>query len=186
MTAKTRAWQVAALAGAMVASGTVAPAESQDKSGQQSDSDMGLQLRMHVSEKEIGLAVYPGAKLRKDDRGDSPAANFGVWGKGFGIKLMVMKLESPDAPAKVSAFYQKALAKYGKVLDCSQGSKQTSASKSPDAITCDDTPATGATLYKAGTKGKQRIVGVEPSGTGSHFELVLLDTRGVDTDEKPQ
>jgi hypothetical protein len=97
-------------------------------------------------------------------------------------------METADAPAKVAAFYQKALAKYGKVLDCNkapaksdaQGTKQSSS-----AITCDDTPETGAMQFKSGTRGKQHIVGIEPNGQGSIFYLVLLDTRGIDADEHP-
>jgi len=97
-------------------------------------------------------------------------------------------METADPPAKVAAFYQKALAKYGKVLDCTnapaksdaQGTKKTSS-----AITCDNKPETGAMLFKSGTRGKQHIVGIEPNGQGSVFQMVLLDTRGIDTDEQP-
>jgi len=155
----------------------------------QGDMEAGIRLRLHVSEKEIGLPVYPGAKEHKDSDSESPAANFGVWGKTFGLKLLVLKLESTDAPAKVAAFYQKVLAKYGKVLDCSDGAKKEDSQNgksSPNALTCDDTPETGAMIFKSGTKGKQHIVGIQPNGQGSQFQLVLLDTRGIDTDEKPQ
>ena len=148
----------------------------------------GCGCRYPVSEKEIGLPIYPGAKPHKDSQADSPGANIGLWGNSFGFKLVVLKMETPDAPAKVAAFYQKALAKYGKVLDCTnppakpdaQGTKKTSS-----AVTCDDTPETGAMLFKSGTRGKQHIVGIEPNGQGSVFRMVLLDTRGIDTDEHP-
>ena len=43
----------------------------------------------------------------------------GLWGGSSGFKLFVLKMESSDAPEKVAAFYRKALAKYGTVLDCS-------------------------------------------------------------------
>lgn len=159
------------------------------KSDSQGDVDAGIRLHMQVSEKEIGLPIYPGAKAHKDSDGESPAANLGLWGKSFGFRLVVLKLESPDAPAKVAAFYQKALAKYGKVLDCSDGAKKSDDAgkkQSPNALTCDDTPETGAKLYKSGTKGKQHIVGIEAKAPGSVFQLVLVDTRGIDTDEKAQ
>ena len=170
------------------ASGLAGAQTKTDKPHSQKDTDAGIRFRLQASEREIGLPVYPGAKPHKDSKGDSPAANIGLWGNGFGFKLVVLKMETPDAPAKVAAFYQKALAKYGKVLDCTnqpakpdtQGTKKTSS-----AITCDDTPETGAMLFKSGTKGKQHIVGIQPDGQGSVFQMVLLDTRGIDTDEQP-
>jgi hypothetical protein len=183
------------VAGALMAAATIycagsAKAQTKtNKSDSTGDVDAGIRLHTQVSEKEIGLPIYPGAKAHKDSDSESPAANLGLWGKSFGFKLVVLKLESPDAPAKVAAFYQKALAKYGKVLDCSDGSKKADDSnkkQSPNALTCDDTPETGAMLYKSGTKGKQHIVGIEAKAPGSVFHLVLVDTRGIDTDEKPQ
>lgn len=155
----------------------------------QKDSDMGIQFKLQASEKEVGLPIYPGAKPHHDDKGDSSAANMGLWGNSFGFKLVVLKLESPDAPAKVAAFYQKALTKYGKVLDCTNGTKKADDSgkkPSSSALTCDDTPETGAMLFKSGTKGKEHIVGIEAKAPGTVFQLVFLDTRGIDTDEKPQ
>jgi len=178
----------AMLATVVICGGGIASGQGKpDKSD--NDSDAGIRLRLQASEKEIGLPVYPGAKQHKDNDNESAAANFGVWGKTFGLKLVVLKMESGDAPAKVAAFYQKALAKYGKVLDCSDGTKKSedsSAKKSPDTITCDDTPETGAMIFKSGTRGKQHIVGIQPNGQGSVFQLALVDKRGIDTDEKPQ
>src|SRR5882762_10400103 len=123
----------------------VGPAGAQTKSEKpdsQKDPDAGIRFHLQVSEKEIGLPIYPGAKPHKDSQADSPGANIGLWGNTFGFKLVVLKMETSDAPAKVAAFYQKALAKYGKVLECTnppaksdaQGTKKTSS-----AITCDDT-----------------------------------------------
>ncbi len=177
----------ALLAGTILAVSGLAGAQTKtDKPDSQKDADAGIRFRLQVSEKEIGLPIYPGAN--KDSQADSPGANIGLWRNSFGFKLVVLKMETPDAPAKVAAFYQKALAKYGKVLDCTnapakpdaQGTKKTSS-----AITCDDTPETGAMLFKSGTRGKQHIVGIEPNGQGSVFHMVLLDTRGIDTDEHP-
>jgi len=157
------------------------------KANSQRDSDAGIQLKLQASEKEVGLPIYPGAKPHKDSDGESSAANFGLWGSSFNFRLVVLKLESPDAPAKIAAFYQKALAKYGKVLDCTNATKKDDSSKKQPsgALTCDDTPETGAMLFKSGTKAKQHIVGIEAKRSGSVFQLVFLDTRGIDTDEKP-
>ncbi len=172
----------------LAVSGLAGAQTKTDKSDSQKDADAGIRFRLQVSEKEIGLPIYPGAKPHKDDKGDSSAANIGLWGSSFGFKLVVLKMETADPPAKVAAFYQKALAKYGKVLDCTNPSAKSDAQgtkKTSSAVTCDDTPETGAMLYKSGTRGKQHIVGIEPNGQGSVFQMVLLDTRGIDTDEHP-
>jgi len=160
----------------------------QKKSGSQGDADAGIRFRLQATEKEVGLPIYPGAKPHQDSKGDSPAANLGLWGETFGFKLVVLKLESKDAPAKVAAFYQKELAKYGKVLDCTKGEPKAgekNANKTPNGLACDDTPETGAMLFKSGTKGKQHIVGIQSDGQGSVFQLVLLDTRGMEGEEHP-
>src|SRR5438552_7442413 len=97
-------------------------------------------------------------------------------------------METADPPVKVVAFYHNALAKYGKVLDCTNSPAKSDpqrTKKTSSAITCDDTPETGAMLFKSGTRGKQHIVSIEPNGQGSIFQMVLLDTRGIDTDEHP-
>ncbi|HLZ13986.1 MAG TPA: hypothetical protein VKP58_15495 [Candidatus Acidoferrum sp.] len=186
---KIRVKAGAALVGTALAVAGLGSAQTKSaKSDSQKETDAGIRFHLQVSEKEIGLPIYPGAKPHKDEKDESPAANIGLWGNSFGFKLVVLKMETPDAPAKVAAFYQKALAKYGKVLDCSkapaksdaQGTKQSSS-----AITCDDTPETGAMLFKSGTHAKQHIVGIEANGQGSKFEMVLLDTRGIETEEHP-
>ena len=161
----------------------------QKKSGTQENTDAGIRFRLQATGKEVGLSIYPGAKPHPESKGDSPAANFGLWGKSFGLKLVVLKLESKDAPAKVTAFYQKELAKYGKVLDCSQNETKPdakSSGKQSSALTCEDEkPENGGMLLKSGTKGKQHIVNIEPDGQGSVFQLILVDTRGLDSDEHP-
>jgi hypothetical protein len=93
-------------------------------------------------------------------------------------------MESNDSPEKVAAFYQKALAKYGAVLNCSDGSKaQTDKDKSDSSkkLSCDNDHAdAGGMLFKAGTKEKQHIVSVKPNGTGSIFNLLFIEGRNED------
>jgi len=94
----------------------------------------------------------------------------------------VLKLESSDAPGKVAAFYRRALAKYGKVLDCSDSSKATSEkakSNSTNELSCEeDRTDKGELVLKAGTKEEQHVVGVEASGDLTVFHLVYIETRG--------
>jgi len=87
-------------------------------------------------------------------------------GGAFGFKLVVLKLESGDAPKKVAAFYRKALAKYGPVLDCSNPPATPAGKDHAATLTCgDDKPDPGGQLFKAGSKEKQHLVSVKPSGS---------------------
>jgi hypothetical protein len=139
----------------------------------------GAVLSKEASAKDIGLPFYPGSKAHKDkdESNDSAAVRMGLWGGGSGFKLAVAKRETDDSPEKVAAFYKKALAKYGKVLDCSNPSPQPDTKKddSSHALTCgDDKPDKGGMLFKAGTKEVQHIAAIQPHGSGSLFQLVAL------------
>jgi hypothetical protein len=88
-----------------------------------------------------------------------------------------------ETALKAAAFYRKALAKYGTVLGCSNPSAAASTTddKSSKKLTCDDEkPNPGEISLKAGTKEKQHAVGVEPSGSGSTFQLVYIEMKGTD------
>ena len=137
----------------------------------------GAVLSKQASAKDIGLPFYPGSKPHKDESNDSPAVRMGLWGGGSGFKLAVAKLETSDSPDKVAAFYKKALAKYGKVLDCSNApaQPQTKENDSSHVLTCgDDKPDKGGMLFKSGTKEVQHIAAIQPEGRGSVFQLVSL------------
>jgi hypothetical protein len=165
-------------------------AQDKDKSGvnvtvtNKDGSEAGLTVSAQATAKEAGLPVYPGARPVKGDGDGSAAAKLGLWGSSFGFKLVVLKMESNDSPEKVAAFYQKALSKYGNVLNCSDPSKTASDKDKGDAskkLTCgDDKPDAGGMLFKAGSKEKQHIVGVKPNGTGSSFQLLYLEARTDD------
>jgi hypothetical protein len=146
------------------------------------ETDAGLVVSARATAKEVGLPIYPGSIPHKDQDkdNDSPAAKLGVWGTSFGFKLVVLKMESKDAPGKVADYYQKALAKYGTVLDCTNAvQSQQVKDENSKKLTCgDDKPETGGMLFKAGTKEKQHIVGVQPNGTGTVFQLLYVEARG--------
>jgi hypothetical protein len=156
--------------------------------GQQDQSGAGVMLSKQATAKEVGLPVYPGAKSHKDDKDDSAAVQMGIWGSTFGFKLAVMKMESNDTIEKIAEFYKKALAKYGNVLNCSDPSQKASAKNktgSSNRLECgDDKPEKGGLLFKAGTKEKQHIVGIQPNGQGTIFQLVYVEARGEDKEKK--
>jgi hypothetical protein len=155
---------------------------------QQDQSGAGVMLSKQATAKDVGLPVYPGAKPHKDEKDDSGAVQMGIWGSTFGFKLAVMKMESNDTPEKIAEFYKKALAKYGTVLNCSDASQKASAKDKGGAsnkLECDDDkPEKGGLVFKAGTKEKQHVVGIQPNGQGTVFQLVYVEARGEDKEKK--
>jgi hypothetical protein len=174
---------MALLAGSLAKAGRPRAAQDQDK------DSTGVVFSKQATPKEVGLPVYPGAKLHKDEKDDSASVRMGIWGSTFGFKLAVMKMESTDAPEKIAEFYKKALAKYGAVLNCSDGLQKSSGKDSNGAsnkLQCDDDkPEKGGMVFKSGTKEKQHVVAVQPNGQGSLFQLVYVEARGDDEDKKP-
>jgi len=154
----------------------------------------GAVLSRQANAKDVGLPLYPGSKPHKDESDDSPAARLGLWGGGSGFKLAVLKMETGDSPQKVAAFYKKALAKYGKVLDCSNpppGQPDTEKKDSSKTLTCgSDKPEKGGLLFKSGTKEIQHIAAIQPNGQGSLYQLVALgswdsDAKSPETKDEP-
>ena len=145
----------------------------------------GIYFNAEASAKDVGLPIYPGARPHKEKNEDNPSARFGLWGGSFAFKLALVKLESPDSPQRVAAFYKKALAKYGTVLDCSAASSPGTGKDdaSADKLTCEgDKADPGGMTFKAGTKEKQHVVGIQPNGTGALFQLVYVES--PDSDKK--
>jgi hypothetical protein len=155
------------------------------RAAQEQDKDSaGIVFGKQATPKEVGLPVYPGARLHKDEKDDSASVHMGIWGSTFGFKLAVMKMESNDAPERIAEFYKKALAKYGTVLNCSDGSQKNDG-KGSNKLQCDDDkPEKGGMVFKAGTKEKQHVVAVQANGQGSLFQLVYVEARS-DEDKKP-
>src|SRR5580700_8226877 len=127
----------AALCLAVILAAVGADGQEKDQSGVnvtvtgKDGSEAGLIFSAQATAKEAGLPLYPGARPHKDEKDDSSGAKLGLWGTTFGFKLIALKMESNDSQEKVATFYQKALAKYGTVLNCSDSSKtQTDKDKS--------------------------------------------------------
>ena len=179
---------------------------------QQSDTDKSLDVRSSVGDLHVGkdadahnagLPLYPGAHPKRDENNDP--LNFGVATEGFGLKLVVAKYESDDAPAKVVDFYREKLKKYGRVLEChsqkhggdvsmnsddqdsqeagSKNSKDKNKDKESKQLKC-DSDGGPVTELKVGTEDNQHVVAVEPrdSGKGATFALVYVRTRGKQGD----
>lgn len=146
----------------------------------------GIDFEASASLQEIGLPLYPGAQPRKDPeeaKGNKSAVSMGIWGGSFGLKLQAARFTSTDQPEAVARFYREALARYGKLLDCSAGVVREAQSgdkaKDGDQLRCDDDkPKAGALVYKAGSKKDFRVVSVEPQGAGKPVEFQLVHFQG--------
>ncbi len=144
----------------------------------------GIYFDAEASAKDVGLPIYPGARPHRDKDENQSSGKFGLWGNSFAFKLAVVKLDSNDSPQKVATFYKKALAKYGTVLDCGASSSEAgdkNESQSSNQLSCEtDKPGPGEMTFKAGTKEKQHIVGIQPSGAGSILNLVYVESPNSD------
>lgn len=163
------------------------PLAAQNKAEQgrkDSKKGVGFVLSENVTEQDLGLPIYPGARKHKDQSDSSSAVQMGLRGGSSGFKLAVLKLESDDPPTKVADFYRKALAEYGRVLECVKPPAKTEKpAESSTELTCDadDAAGQGFTL-KAGTKEKQHVVAVKPAGSRTHFALVYVEASGSKKD----
>jgi hypothetical protein len=164
-------------------------ADGQDKQVDINTFAGGIHVSKQADVSDVGLAVYPGARLKeKGSDGSDKSANVNISGFGFGLKVVALEYQSDDAPAKVLAFYKDQLKKYGSVLEChtsglnldmkmgSHGSRNDS-----NELTCEGDHGNKIEL-KVGKKYDQHIVAVEPEGRGSSFSLVYVRTHGKDAD----
>jgi hypothetical protein len=173
---------------------------SQDKNFDVRSSVGDLHIGADADARKAGLPLYPGARLSvkdkedKDNDADSDKVNLGLLTEAFGFKLVVVKYDSDDAPAKVLEFYRDKLKKYGKVLEChsqkhgihvdsddedSKDSKDSN-SKTSKELKCEGDNTGPVTELKVGTEDEQHDVAVEArdGGKGTTFSLVYVHTRG--------
>jgi len=167
--------------GLMLAALPLAAQDKKDNDADKQDNDsIGFVASKNAGAKDIGLPLYPGSRKHKDSSDDSASVQLGAWAGSSGFKLAVLKMDSDDAPGKVTAFYRKALSKYGKVLNCSDsGAAAAAKEKSANGLDCEDDHADeNETVLKAGTKEAKRIVSVKPNGSGSIYDLVYIEAKG--------
>jgi len=139
----------------------------------------GIHVSKDADVAETGLALYPGAHLKRKDSGDDKSANVNISGFGYGVRVIAMEYETDDSPAKLVAFYKDQLKKYGNVLECRTSShvdvnmKMSASDKESHELTCDSTHGNNIEL-KVGSKDNQHIVAVRSSGSGSTFAVVYM------------
>jgi hypothetical protein len=147
----------------------------------------GIHVNKDADVADIGLDVYPGARLMnkdEDKEGGDKSANVRISGFGYGLKVVALEYESDDDPTKILAFYKDQLKKYGNVLQChtSKGNwNVTSQRHGSNELTCGGSGGTDTEL-KVGKQDDQHIVAVKAEGKGSTFSLVYVRTHGKDAD----
>jgi hypothetical protein len=145
---------------------------------------------IHVDEKadarDTGLPVYPGARKKpKTKDGDEKSANVNISTFGFGLKVVALEYETDDPPAKVIAYYEDQLKKFGKVLQCHTNKHGDDSlnfsehdSHASEELKCDGDNNGKTVELKTGTKDNQHIVSIDPEGKGSDFAIVWVRVRG--------
>jgi hypothetical protein len=142
-----------------------------------------------TSAADLGLPAYPGAhQVADDDKHKSADVHlgFGEWE----LRVRAVSYGTSDTQDQVTAFYKKALGRYGDVISCQGHSAVGSPAATSEGLTCSDDGnsanvkidrkdyGTGDDSFelKAGSKRHQHIVGFEHSKDGqTRFALVALD-----------
>jgi len=109
------------------------------------------------------------------------------------LKVKVVSYQTPDSEEKVTAFYKKALGRYGNVITCRGNSPVGTPTTTTEGLNCDEEKQPKAHVnqgggytygyssdknleLKAGSKRHQHIVGFEnPKDSQTRFALVALD-----------
>ena len=73
--------------------------DSQDKNFDVRSSVGDLHVGDDADAKKVGVPLYPGARLKTDDKNNNQA-NFAVLTEAFGMKLIVANYVSDDDPRK--------------------------------------------------------------------------------------
>jgi hypothetical protein len=136
-----------------------------------------LHVSSEVDAQDIGLAVYPGARIRPSSENNKGSANVNISTSVFGVKVAVLEYLSDDSPAKVAEFYRRELAKYGTVLEC-RGSGHVAIPKGENQELSCEAKSGEAMELKVGTRSHQHLVSIKPDGQGTQFSLVYINTRG--------
>lgn len=150
-----------------------------------------------ITASDLGLPVYPGADVVRDKDHDKSAdvnMGFGEWT----LRVRAVNYASADSQEKVTAFYKKALARYGDVITCQGSAPVGTPVATSEGLTCSeegnhgnvkindkDFGSHGGLQLKAGSKRHQHIVGFrDPEDGKTRFALVALDLPGSGSGSK--
>ena len=168
-------------------------ANGQDKNVQVETPFGGVHVATNqITAADVGLPVYPGAKIAQDGQNDKSAdvhIGFGQWE----MRVRVVNYAAPGSQDKVMAFYKKALGRYGNVIECQDHAPVGTPTATTEGLTCSDHGKANVQVnengsnygyhsdhngfeLKAGSKRYQHIVAFKSSAPGqTHFVLIELE-----------
>jgi hypothetical protein len=135
---------------------------------------------------DLGLPVYPHAEIVRDSDKDKSAdvhLGFGEWE----MRVRAVNYATTDSKEQVTAFYKKALGRYGDVLICQGNAAVGTPTTTSEGLTCNDNNkgnvkidnggyGTGNLELKAGSQRHQHVIGFkDPKDGKTQFTLVSLD-----------
>jgi len=165
-----------------------------EKDNGKGDKDVTIQspvANMHIGKdvkgSDTGISIYPGAKLvEKDDDHGSDRANVNISTPFFGLKLVVVKYISDDAPQKLVDFYTNDLKRYGTILHCNKsgsdadwhvGIDSNDKSSHGEKLSCSGDGKGDTVELKVGSNNNAHVVAITPKGKGAEFALVYVHAR---------
>ncbi len=148
----------------------------------------GMQVKTNDAavQSSIGLPIYPGATLVKNDK-DNAAADVNMSFGSFQFRVKAVSYRTEDSSDKVQAFYRDALGRFGGVILCSDSRPVGTPTHTPEGLTCDTdrhsdfhagSNSSKQLQLKAGSQQHQHIVALEQDGSGTKLGLVALDLPG--------
>ncbi len=171
-----------AAAAALLLSGcSIQSKKSEEKKGEKVDIQSPLgSIHVETDEQakshDTGLPVYPGAREAASDEHDKAKANVDLGFAGFGLKVVAAKYETDDSPDKLKDFYRKALAKYGKVIECNGDLDVFSEGHSMTCKKSNSEPD----KFEMGVNSPDiaHVVSMKPQAKATQFSLVYIQLRG--------
>jgi hypothetical protein len=139
-----------------------------------------------INAADLGLPAYPGAQVVEDNDKDKSAdvhMGFGEWE----LRVRAVNYATTDSREQITAFYKKALGRYGDVIICQGNAPVGTPTQTAEGLTCSDSNnanvkidskgyGAGNLELKAGSRRHQHVVGFEDPRDGkTRFVLVELD-----------
>ena len=161
---------------------------SVDKAGENGEKKVeiktpfgGLKVNEQPDPRDVGMAIYPGAKLEPKQHDHNDNANVNIDMPMFGLKVVALKYDIDDSPDKVAGFYRERMHTFGKTVECrgekSDDEQIDKADQVNLPVSCEkNDPKSDVLTIKAGTRGNQHLAKIEPMGKGSKLTLLYLKT----------